>query len=158
MSNNHSVEQDKYIFIKNYWLRVWELLLKYFLARTYAGSGRLCGYAFMTFQVCSYETIQIIMSVEQICPIITLWHRRNLHLSRIIGFGIQEMTLNYFLLRTSTGSRRLCGYSFMTFQVNSYKTILIIISVEQICLIITLWNKLNLHLSRIMGSEYRKYH
>ena len=125
--------------------------LKYFLSRTCAGSGRHCGYDFMTSPAISYKTILIIMSVEQIYLIITLWDRLNLNLSKITSFGVQEMPLKYFLSRTYAGSGRLSGYDFMTFQVYSYKKILIIMSPEQICLMITLWNRLNFNLSRIIG-------
>ena len=61
------------------------------------------------------------------------------------------MPLKYFLTRTCIGSGRLCGYGIMTFPAISYKTILIITSVEWTCLIITLRNRLNLHLSTIIG-------
>ena len=124
---------------------VQEMPLNYFLSRTCAGQGRHCGDNFMTFQVNSYKTILRIMSVEQICLIITLWNRLNLHLSTIIGFGVQEMPLKYFLTRTCGVQGRLYADNFMTFQVNSYKTILIIMSVKQISLVITLWNRLNLY-------------
>ena len=62
--------------------------LKYFLSRICTGSGQLCGYDFMTFPAISYKTILIIMSVEYICLIITLWNGINLYLSTIIGFGV----------------------------------------------------------------------
>ena len=130
---------------------VQEMPLKYFLSRTYPGSGRLCGYDFITFQVKFYKKLLIIMSLDQIYLIITLWNILNLYLSRIIGFGLQELPLKYFLSRTCPGSGRPCGYGFMTFQVNAYKKILIIMSVKQIRLIITLQNRLYLYFSRIIG-------
>ena len=39
----------------------------------------------------------------------------NLYLSRIIGSGVYEIPLKYFLSRTCAGSGRLFGYDFMTF-------------------------------------------
>ena len=40
------------------------------------------------------------------------------------------MPLKYFLSRTCAVSGRLSGYDFMTFYANSYKAILIIMSLE----------------------------
>ena len=68
--------------------------LKYFLSRNSAGSGRLLGDNFMTFLGSFYKTILIILTVEEICLIITLWNRLNLCLSRIIGFGVQIIMVN----------------------------------------------------------------
>ena len=88
MSNNYSLEQIKFLFIIGF--RVKEVPLKYILPTHVEGRDGCSVTISLNFQVGYHNTILIVMSA-------TLWNKLNLYLSRIIGFGDQEIPLKYFL-------------------------------------------------------------